>query len=65
MNIDDNKFTKLCEDVAVMKERIDVVVTNTTDIDKRVKALEKKWWTIHGVWLAVSGAIIFFKDKIL
>lgn len=63
--IDQQKFTQLCEDVAVIKSWAETAAKKSIDTDNRVRNLEKKWWTIHGAWAAICGLIAFFKDKLL
>lgn len=46
------------------KALLEMQIKEISEIKARTTALEHKWWTIHGAWIAVSGALFFFKDKL-
>lgn len=67
MSLEKHEFEvllKIRDDVSSVKEISKYQTEEIIDVRQRVSALERKWWTIHGAWLTISGVAFFFKDRL-
>lgn len=61
--VDEDKFEKLLIDVAIIKEKLDTLVSNTDtklqDHESRLRRLEQNMWRFFGI-AAIGGPVLSF-----